>query len=279
VLADYLTRRGIAVLRVDDRGVGGSTGVEGQSTTRDFAGDVLAAAAFLKTRKEIAADSIGLVGHSEGGLIAPLAATMLPDAVAFVVLMAGPGLPGEEVLLLQGELINRANGASDESVASSRALQEKIFTIIKEEKDPAAAEARLRQLLKQSFAEMSPEEQKNFPPAVQEAQLGFVLSPWFRFFLSHDPRPVLRQVKCPVLAINGEKDLQVPPQVNLKAIAEALKAGGNARFTVKELPGLNHLFQTCKTCLLSEYSQLEETMAPAALQAVGDWILEQTKKQ
>ena len=278
VLADYLTRRGIAVLRVDDRSVGGSGGDFSTSTTLDFAGDVLAGIAYLKSRKEIDPGRIGLIGHSEGGLIAPLAAVKNPKDVAFIVLMAGPGIVGEEILLLQGKLIGKANGSSDSAIALDSEQQKKMFRILKEEKDPAAMEARLRQAMKETMAKLSAEEQKKLPPAAQEASLRMIMSPWFRFFLTYDPRPALRQVTCPLLAVNGEKDLQVPPAENLKAIAAALKAGGNAKFTVKQLPGLNHLFQTAQSGSPSEYAGIEETIAPAALQLIGDWIQERTAK-
>jgi uncharacterized protein len=279
VLADYLTRQGIAVLRVDDRGMGGSTGVESQSTSLDFAGDVLSGVAYLKGRSEINPKQIGLIGHSEGGLIAPLTASLAPSDIAFIVLMAGPGLTGEEILYLQGALIAKATGASDEAVAENRSIQEKIFTVLRQEKDPAAAEARLRELFKDAAQGMTEEEKKAFTSEAQDAQLKRVLTPWFRFFLTYDPRPTLMKVKCPVLAINGEKDLQVPSKENLKEIEEALKAGGNKFFTIRELPGLNHLFQTAQTGSPSEYMKIEETISPTALKVMGDWILEQIKKQ
>jgi pimeloyl-ACP methyl ester carboxylesterase len=278
VLADNLTRRGIAVLRVDDRGVGGSGGDPSLATSLDFSGDVLAGIAYLKSRKEIDPRRIGLIGHSEGGLIAPLAAAKDPKDISFIVLMAGPGIVGEDILLLQGRLINKANGASDAVIDRNSAQQKRIFRILKEEKDAAVIEAKLRQALKDAMAQMSAEEQKEFPPALQDASLKMVMSPWFRFFLTYDPRPILRQVKCPVLAIDGEKDLQVPPDENLKAIAAALKAGGNGNFTVKKLPGLNHLFQTAQTGSPNEYAKIEETMSPAAMQLIADWILERAAK-
>jgi pimeloyl-ACP methyl ester carboxylesterase len=279
VLADYLTRKGIAVLRVDDRGVGGSKGDAKSATSLDFAGDALAGVAYLKGRKEIATNRIGLIGHSEGGLIAPMVAVDNPKDVAFIVLMAGPGLTGEEIILRQGRLINKANGASDAAIACDNALQEKIFRILREEKDAAKAEAGLRQAMAEAVAQMSAEEQKNFPPAAREASLKAVMSPWFRFFLSYDPRPTLSRVSCPVLAIIGEKDLQVPAEENLQTIAAALRDGNNKDATVRQLPGLNHLFQTAGSGSPAEYSKIEETIAPAALQLIGDWILERTAKR
>jgi pimeloyl-ACP methyl ester carboxylesterase len=280
VLADYLTRQGIAVLRVDDRGVGESTGDFSQATSEDFASDVLAGVEYLKTCKEIDPKKIGLIGHSEGGLIAPMVAVKSPD-VAFIVLMAGTGLTGEEISYLQGALIAKAMDASEEDIAKNRRFNEKIFSVIKEEKDKKMAEERLHQMFMEYWEKMS-EEEKNIigdigdPEEYLEAQLQNLLSPWLKFFLTYDPKPTLSKLKCPVLAINGEKDLQVPPKENLSAIEEALVAGGNKNFIVKELPGLNHLFQTAQTGVPSEYAKIEETISPIALKIITDWILEHT---
>ncbi|MBU2440456.1 alpha/beta fold hydrolase [bacterium] len=278
VLADYLTRQGVAVLRVDDRGVGKSTGDFSQATSEDFALDVLAGIEYLKTRKEINPKQIGLIGHSEGGLIAPMVAVKSPD-VAFIVLMAGTGLTGEEILYLQSDLISKAMGVNEEEIAKSRQFNEKIFSVIKGEEDNEIAKERLRQMVMAYLAELSDEE-KNRIGVLEEslkAQLQNLLSPWSRFFLTYDPKPTLSKVKCPILAINGEKDFQVPPKENLSAIEEALKAGDNKNFTIKELPDLNHLFQTAQTGLPSEYAKIEETISPNALKLIGDWILEQTR--
>jgi fermentation-respiration switch protein FrsA (DUF1100 family) len=279
VLSDYLTRQGIAVLRVDDRGIGGSTGNVSQATTEDFAGDVLAGVEYLKSRKEIDPTRIGLIGHSEGGIIAPLVAVRSPD-VAFIVMMAGTGLTGEEILYLQSSLIYRAEGASNETIARNEALNEKIFTIVKEEQNNTVAEEEIHKLLKAEMAKMSEEEIKNsgYSEANLDTQIKATLSPWMRFFLTYDPKPTLTKVKCPVLAIDGEKDLQVPPHENLRAIEEALKAGGNKDYTIKEMPGLNHLFQTAQTGSPTEYAKIEETISPAALEFMGNWILEHTQK-
>lgn len=277
VLADYLTRRGIAVLRADDRGVGGSTGKVSTSTSQDFAGDALAGVAYLKTRKEIDSKRIGLLGHSEGGLVAPLAAGRSGD-VAFIVLMAGPGLPGEDILLLQSQLIFAAVGLNPDLVAKSRKLNTQIYSILRKEQDTAVAEKALRELWKTSSTTFSDAEKTllGFSDAIWEAQIKQVLSPWFRYFLSYDPRPALAKVHCPILAINGERDLQVPARQNLAAIEGALKAAGHKAYTIRELPGLNHLFQTAKTGAPTEYAQVTETIAPAALELIGDWILEKT---
>lgn len=267
VLADYLTRQGIAVLRVDDRGVGGSTGDFSMSTSEDFAGDVLAGVEFLKSRKEINPEQIGLIGHSEGGIIAPMVAAKSPD-VAFIVMMAGPGLPGGELLQLQSELILRATGVDEQTIAVNSALQEQAFTVIKQEKDTKIAEEKLRNIITSSVEKMSAKDKEvlgYLSPERIEMEIRQLLSSWMRYFINHDPRPDLMRVKVPVLAINGEKDLQVPPGENLGAIEEALKAGGNKEYTVLELPNLNHPFQTVTSGPGLDYGKIEETISPSAL--------------
>lgn len=275
VLADFLTRQGIAVLRCDDRGMGGTTGSLGDSTTADLAQDTLAGVTFLKERKEIDPLQIGLIGHSEGGIIAPLAASLSKD-IAFIVLLAGTGLTGEEILYLQGELLSRAMGVSEEKIRESRIDQERIYAVLKQNMDVESMEKELRRMYEQAMTKLSEEERKEeeVPEAGLEAQLKQVLSPWFRYFLTYDPRPALQRVKCPVLALNGEKDLQVPPKENLAEIAKALKQGGNHDVTTQELPSLNHLFQTAETGATNEYGKIEETFAPSALKIIGDWIRE-----
>lgn len=278
VLADYLTRRGIAVLRVDDRGVGGSTGKLNDATTADLAEDVLLGVEFLKSRTDIDPRRIGLIGHSEGGLIAPIAATRSSD-VAFIVLIAGPGTTGEQILYAQGSLILKAAGASEEKVAHQRQLQEKMFAAVKQ-KDNAEADKQLSEIFAAELDQLSDAEKKAVgnASAAAEVQRKAILTPWFRYFLTYDPRPTLAQVKCPVLAVIGERDLQVPPKENLPEIEKALKSGGNKEFTIRELPGLNHLLQTCKTGSPTEYAEIEETMSPAALELIGDWIVKRTGK-
>ena len=279
ILADYLTRLGIAVLRVDDRGVGGSTGNVSLSTSEDFAGDVLAGIEFLKTRKEIDSKNIGLIGHSEGGVIAPMVAAKSDD-VAFIVLMAGTGLTGEEIIHLQTALIMKTQGVDDVEIAETRDQQEKMFAVLKQESDSLKAAQKLRDILKKSLTEIGDDEKEQMGEADAQidVQIKQALNPWFRFFLTYDPKAALKKVKCPVLAINGEKDLQVPPKENLGEIEKALKQGGNSNYTIRELRGLNHLFQTAKTGSPSEYGKIEETISPTALKVMGDWILEQITK-
>jgi uncharacterized protein len=257
VLADYLTRRGIAVLRLDDRGVGGSTGTAAQATSEDFAGDMLAAVAFLKTYSSTKQSRIGLIGHSEGGMIAPMVATRSKD-VAFQVLLAAPGVTGEQILYRQAASLAESQGAGKEAIAGARARQEQIYAVIKSETDVAVMRERLKAIDPQLAA-----------PGLT--------SPWFRFFLTYDPAPALRAVTIPTLALNGEKDVQVPFEQNLPPIKAALESGGNKDVTVRSFPALNHLFQTSTTGMPAEYAQIEETMAPIALETIADWILVRAK--
>jgi pimeloyl-ACP methyl ester carboxylesterase len=263
VLADHLTRRGIAVLRYDDRGVGKSTGNVASATSEDFAGDAWAAWQTLSARPEIDPRRVGLLGHSEGGLIAPMVAASHRE-IAFVVMLAGTGVTGEQVMLRQAAAIMRASGASDDAIAANTALQQQVFAILREEKTTPRIVERLQAIP---------------VPGAKEASAALVKqssSPWFRFFATYDPAPALTKVRCPVLAIAGELDLQVLPGQNLPAIGAALTQGGNQHHTVLELPGLNHLFQSARTGLPAEYGQIEETMAPAALDAITTWIRART---
>jgi pimeloyl-ACP methyl ester carboxylesterase len=277
VLADYLTRRGIAVLRVDDRGLGGSTGNFSTATTADFAEDVLAGVAFLKGRKEINPKQIGLLGHSEGGVIAPLVASRSKD-IAFIVLLAGTGVPGDEILITQSARTLKLAKTPAEAIALLRTLQDRLFATVRAEKDSTLAEKKFRAALKEITSKLSKEEKKQAAGAllVLEVQAGIALSPWGRYFLDYDPRPALRKVTCPVLALNGAKDVQVDAKVNLPAIQAALTEAGNKDVTIRELPDLNHLFQTCKTGAGAEYGAIEETLAPVMLETVADWIAQRT---
>ncbi len=263
VLADYLTRNGIVVLRADDRGVGKSGGNPVTATSADFATDAEAGVAFLKTRPEVNADRIGLIGHSEGGLIAPMIASRNED-VAFIVLMAGTGVPGDKILEEQARLILEATGVRGEDLEKAVAIQRESLYLIKNENDTA----KLEQALREKLAGQMPE-------GMLKSQLNNINTAWFRYFLEYDPAVELRKVKCPVLAINGEKDLQVSPKQNLPAIRDALEAGGNDRFEIIEFLGLNHLFQTAETGHPNEYGDIEETIAPVVLETISSWILKQ----
>jgi pimeloyl-ACP methyl ester carboxylesterase len=283
VLADYLTRRGIAVLRVDDRGVGGSTGNFDKATAMDFVSDAMAGVTYLKSRKEIDHGLIGLVGHSEGGMIATMVAAQSPD-IAFIVLMASPGLAIKHMEFSEEERALKAHGASDDLISRNRAVQERLFAVISREADSKVIKERFTSIMNEFFNGLNAQEkkifgisEKNLEADIQE-RFRRLHSPWFRFYLNYDPRVVLKKISCPVLAVNGEKDVQVTPKENLEAVKNALEAGGNRNSTIKELPGLNHLLQTAETGNTSEYGKIEETMSPFAMQIIGDWILKQVKR-
>jgi pimeloyl-ACP methyl ester carboxylesterase len=279
VLADHLSRNGIAVLRVDDRGVGGSTGSVNESTSSDFAGDVLAGVQFLKKHPRIAPGRIGLVGHSEGGLIAPLAATRSTD-VAFIVLLAGTGTTGYDLLPGQVEAIDKASGMTEDKARKEADLTRAGLDLVRAEKDPAALRAKLKKLFAERSDAFDPKdvEAGGGLDAFVDQQAKALSSPWFRYFLDYDPRPVLRRVKVPVLALNGELDRQVLVDQNLPAIEQALREGKNPDVTVRRMPGLNHLFQTAKTGSVKEYATIDETLSPAVLDVVTRWILERFGK-
>jgi uncharacterized protein len=263
VLSDYLTRRGIAVLRADDRGTGNSTGNFKTATTADFATDTEAGVAYLKTRSEIDPRKIGLIGHSEGGIIAPMVAARNPD-VAFIVMMAGSGVPGDKILAAQLQAIEEASGKSPEEATKDAAKEREMLALVETEKDEAVLEKELKDRMTGEV-----------PAAQIGTEIKALMSPWFRYFMTYDPVTALRKVTCPVLAIDGEKDTQVPPKQNLPAIRKALEQAGNRHFEVDELTGLNHLFQTAKTGAPSEYAEIEETMSPVALDKIASWILKQ----
>jgi hypothetical protein len=283
VLADYLTRRGIAVLRVDDRGVGGSTGDFDKATALDYTADAIAGIRYLKNRNEINHEFIGLIGHSEGGIIASMAAVQSSD-IAFIILIASPGMAIKEMEYSEQARTLRAKGANDDLIAKSRTMQDSLFAVIVQEVNSNVVKHKFTSIISEFFRKLSEEEKKIFEiseenlEAYIHSQYMRLHSPWFRFYLPFDPGSVLQKVTCPVLAVNGEKDIQVTPRENLQAIKRALKAGGNKNYTVKELPNLNHLLQTTETGSISEYGKIEETMAPTALQIIGDWILKQSNQ-
>ncbi|RMG46776.1 MAG: alpha/beta hydrolase [Acidobacteria bacterium] len=288
VLSDALTRRGIAVLRFDDRGVGASTGDFAAATSEDFARDAAAAVAFLRGQKTIDPARIGLVGHSEGALVAAMTAAERED-VAFVVLIAGPGVTGADLLVEQTARLAAAAGAAPEEVDKARAFEREAVDLVLGARgtDAAAARERLASLLAERLAEMPPDQRRamGLPEhgategAIRrfaEAQAAQLFSPWFRFFLAYDPASDLKKIRCPVLAVSGELDLQVPPDQNLPAIAAALAEAPADDWTVAQLPGLNHLLQTAATGSPAEYSRIEETISPTALDVIGGWIARHT---
>jgi pimeloyl-ACP methyl ester carboxylesterase len=265
VWADALTRRGVAVLRWDDRGFAKSTGDFAKATSEDFAADGLAAMAYLRTRPEIDPRRIGVIGHSEGGMVGPMMAAKDPR-VAFVVMMAGPGAPIPQLMTAQRAAVGRSMGLPPEAIARNEALIGKMEAALAEGKPAAEAQADAIKVLVDA----------GVPAAAASPQVAAVSTTWYRWFMAYDPRVNLAKLRMPVLALNGDKDTQVVSSLNLPAIREALKANRDA--TVLELPGLNHLFQTAKTGGPGEYAQIEETTSPAALNPMVDWVVAHTKR-
>jgi pimeloyl-ACP methyl ester carboxylesterase len=262
-IADYLTRQGIAVLRFDDRGVGASTGDFASATTFDLATDVEAAAHFLKSRKEVA--EIGLIGHSEGGMIAPILASKSND-IKFIVLLAGLGTSGKEILLDQAKLISEVNKVPANEIEKSIAFNSKMYELISQKADTNKLHSTFMNELKSLQGDAFKE---------NEAELMYnqLTSPWFTTFITLEPSVYLSKVTCPVLALNGTKDLQVPCDKNLEAIKTIVTQNGNKNVTTISLKNLNHLFQKSKTGNPSEYAELKEPFSPKALKIISKWIL------
>ena len=260
VLADYLTRRGIAVLRYDDRGTAKSTGVFATATTRDFAQDAAAAVQWLRQHPHIDPGRVGAIGHSEGGLIAPMLAERDPK-LGFIVLLGGPGVSGGDVLVAQTQATGQATGLPAETIAKNTALMRQITDAVTHAPDAAHAKTAVLKVLTASGA----------PAAVVDNQANSLTTAWFREFLAYDPAPALRALRIPLLALNGATDTQVVASQNLPAIRVATK--GNPDATIMELPGLNHLFQTSASGNPQDYGTIEETFSPAALTLIGDWVL------
>jgi hypothetical protein len=275
VLADHLTRSGIGVLRYDDRGYAESTGDHGSATSLDFAKDVQSAIDYMKSRNEINKNHIGLIGHSEGGLIAPLVASKSKD-VDFIVLLAGPGLSGDKILLKQQAMMGKLAGRSDSLTQIVIENTKAAYDIVRKNDNDKLLRIELVEYVKQKLeADSNGNETRSLSnEEIINKEVNQLMQPWMKYFLRYDPVTSLKKVQCPVLAINGEKDVQVTPD-NLAIISNALKKGGNNNITIKEFPNLNHLFQECKTGAMSEYATIEQTFAPFVLQEVSDWILKE----
>lgn len=266
VLADFLTKKGFAVLRFDDRGVEQSTGDISKSTTADFARDVQAGVDYLQTRKEINKNKIGLIGHSEGGVIAPIVAGN-SKAIDFIVLLAGPGLRGDKLLLLQKEAVERVSGVPESDIQKAQEIFRGAYDII---------------LVSKTNDENLKKDVTTYFASKYNAEIAKSLTPqftnnWMYYFLKMDPAVNLAKVKCPVLALNGSKDIQVPATVDLEAIEKTLLKAGNKNVKTKELPNLNHLFQESKTGSPEEYEKIEQTFSPLALEEISNWMMVQTK--
>ena len=273
VLADHLTRNGIVVLRYDDRGVGGSGGNQSNTSHETQHKDASAALAWLQAQPEVDPTRVGIIGHSEGANMAILTAAA-DKQVRFIVLLAGMGVSGQEILPMQMAALLRASGAPEAELAPLVALEKKLIAAIMKKKPRPELETLARDLTTRQLALSKP----TTPPtseqidAIVKSSLDAFDTPAFRSLLRHDPRPALKKLKIPVLALNGTLDLQVPVKENLGEIEKALKAGKNKDFTVKPLTGLNHLFQPATTGQIEEYSKIELTIAPEALTEISSWI-------
>lgn len=278
VIADYLTNHGYIVLRVDDRGVGQTTGTRAGSTSADFAKDAEAAIDYLKTRKEVNKKKIGIMGHSEGGLIAPMVAAERKD-IDFIVMQAGPGVKTTELMAAQTEALLKTGGVKDEVVKEYGALYRNITTGILKAKDSTEARNEIISAINQ-WKTTASKESIEFTGAATEAGINDIAKDfmaiyndkWYNYFFHVDPQPYLQKLSCKVLAINGNKDIQVLSSQNLPAIQKALEKSKSKVYTVKEFSGLNHLFQHCKACTVEEYRDIDETFSTEALQYITDWL-------
>jgi pimeloyl-ACP methyl ester carboxylesterase len=265
VLADLLTRKGIAVLRYDKRGSAQSTGNFATGDMSDFAQDVESAFIYLKSRKEIDPNRIGIIGHSEGGILAAMLTTSQSD-VNWLVLLATPATTGELTLLRQSELIARAGGMPEAQITQSLDFDRRVYDAVRAEHDSAALAKKLQALVQQSGLSES------MPPAALQAQIKTMTTPWFRQFLDFDPKPLLEKVQCPVLALSGDRDLQVDAAENVPLLRTAFETAKNKDFTVIEVEGVNHLFQTAQSGSPALYGAIEETIAPEVLTELGNWV-------
>src|SRR5690606_36192356 len=265
VLADHLTKQGIADLRFDDRGVGESEGDLSKATSKDLSNDVEAAVEILKSRQEIRINKIGLLGHSEGGLIAPMVAKTNQN-VDFIILMAGQGLRGDKNLLLQKRILEQKSGIDERTINQGQQIFSGAYDLIRNSK-----EEELEVKLKEYF-------QQQFVGSLNENQIHTLVeqitSPWIKFYLKHDPATVLEEINIPVLALFGENDFQVPPIENSKIAKETLKKAGNDEVQIIVFDNLNHLFQESSTGLPNEYGEIEQTISPKVLETISTWILE-----
>lgn len=283
VLADALTRNGFVVLRVDDRGVGKSTGQFKDATSADFADDARASLQYLLSRPEVNKKKTGLIGHSEGGMIAPMLAASNKD-IDFIILLAGPGIKIDSLMAEQNRAIFRQSAVSERSIDAYIAMYRAAYKVILSASDTAGVGARIKNQLSQwashTDSSVLKELKLNSPESrdkIANAMVEDLQGKWYRYFMSFDPAPYLEALRCKVLALNGGKDIQVIPGSNLTGIESALKKSRSKTYTVKELPGLNHLFQTCKTCTVAEYGQLEETFSPVALEEINNWLNKNVK--
>ena len=287
IIADFFARHGIAVLRYDSRGVGGSTGAAFQYTLSDVAGDALAAVRYLMARSDVDSSRIGLCGHSQGGIVAPMCAARSED-VAFIICISGIGNTGEENFLAQTRLVAETDGATEDEVENRIQSVKRIADLVRDGASRAELEPEVVRMVQAQMSPKSEEEEitrsdedlyvdsdmDDDPAAEVNCHLTLFSSPWFRSFLDHNPQPVLESVKCPALLIFGGFDRQVPPEMNREAMVGALKRGGNNDYYVTTFPTANHVFQSAKTGSPAEYGTLGEEFVPGFLELMSDWILE-----
>lgn len=273
LIADGLASEGFAVLRYDDRGTAESTGEYDLATSADLATDAQAAVEYLRNRSEIDAEEVGLLGHSEGGLIAALAAAEDPT-LAFVISMGGPGVTGYDLLLLQIDLTMRASGATDEMIAALIEHERPSMDMIVEQ-EWDALEAKMRTELPQQMAVMTDEQREALgDPEELIAKSMLQYQNWFHYFLTYDPADAWSEVESPVLALFGDLDTQVDADQNAPALEAALEAGGNADYTIVRFPTGNHLFQNANTGSPEEYATLEQDYLPEFIPTIVDWLNE-----
>lgn len=273
VLADFLTRNGYAVLRYDDRGTAASSGDFSKATSRDFADDALAAVQYLNKRKEINKKQIGLIGHSEGGAIAPMLAAQ-SGSIGFIVLLAGPAMQGSELLLQQQKAIAAAEGMPEAQAEEANRINSTLYNIVVRSKSEAEADKELSDYLKVALKLQPTNDsaQRIAQDAIIRNYISELNNPWIRFFLKYNPAKDIVKVPCPVLALYGEKDVQVPAKANAEALKEAMQQSKNEKVSILELPGLNHLFQEAGTGAPSEYATIEQTFSPKAMAEILKWL-------
>jgi len=276
VLADHLTRMGIAVLRYDDRGTGYSTGMFSKATTQDFAEDAVAGITYLRSRTEIDHDLIGLVGHSEGSVVAAMVAARLQN-IAYVVMLSGMGISGDMTLIRQTEAIAKASGIDREIIGANISLQKEIYAVLKNSSNHQTLEKKLRNIYLSQASAFGQGINEEMELQIQE-RISQVTSPWFLYFVKYDPQSDLTKVKCPTIILFGEKDLQTPPEFHIPPIKHTLRSNGTSQTTVQIMPDLNHLFQNAETGLISEYNKISETISPSVLQLIGEWILGRSRR-
>jgi pimeloyl-ACP methyl ester carboxylesterase len=279
IIADYLTKKGFVVLRVDDRGMGQTTGDVALATSADFANDALVSLDYLKNRAEVIKEKIGLMGHSEGGMIAEMIGAKRKD-LSFIVLLAAPGESITDLMVHQNEAVLTAAGLPKDYIQPYLGLYRKLASAAANAPSAEAAKIEASKLVEEWTA-VTPANIVQATTGIkdEETKQKFIdlftrqtSVPWFKYFLSYNPAPDLQKISARVLALNGDRDVQVVSAFNLPAIEAALKKSSSPSWLVKQLPGLNHLFQHCTRCTVEEYGQLDESFAPEALEIIGNWL-------